>query len=96
MADRGYLDEPIEIAPDKFKEFRDCTTAEADAAVALILQRRIDQLVAEELAAGRSPEFGWVARQAAQLMSERERSIVAIVGIQKMLEKARQAKGGDA
>ena len=79
MADDGYLDEPIEIAPGEFKEFRDCTMAEADAAVALILQRRLDQLVAEDLAAGRSPEFGWVARQAAQLMSERERSVVAIV-----------------
>ena len=54
MSDRGYLDEPIEIAPGEFKEFRDCTTAEGDAAVALILQGRIDQLVAEELAAGQA------------------------------------------
>jgi hypothetical protein len=91
-------DEQLEIDPGVFKRLGDCTGSEIEAAIGLIVKRRIERAWIAEQAAG--PDRGelMIARRFFANATDAERDLIAYFHMVKLVEEAhvRYASGSDA
>jgi len=81
----------VEIAPDEFKLFGDCTRDDLEAATGLIEDRAAER----ELFAGRELDDDVLARRLLMGLTDQQRNLFAVLEMIKMVE-GEQAKRDDA
>jgi hypothetical protein len=80
----------VEITPDEFKLFGDCTRDDLEAATGLIEDRAADR----ELSAGRELDHDVLARRLLMGLTDQQRNLFAVLEMIKMVE-GEQAKRED-
>ena len=73
----------VEITPDEFKLFGDCTRDDLEAATGLIEDRAADR----ELSAGRELDHDVLARRLLMGLTDQQRNLFAVLEMIKMVER---------
>jgi hypothetical protein len=73
----------VEIAPDEFKLFGDCTRDDLEAATTLIEDRAADR----ELSAGHELDDEVLARRLLMRLTDQQRNLFAVLEMIKMVER---------
>jgi hypothetical protein len=81
------LDESLEIAPGLSKRLGDCSAAELESAIRLIVAKRIDRAWISEQASGPDEGRPTVARRFFALTSEAERDLIAYWHVVQLIEE---------